>query len=971
MKDIEYQAPAGADLPDDYCITIVTDDVPLGKRIHADGTKSSNVMLVDGEAYTVRCRTHEELAQVIQYASERNTTALILGHFGVPVGVEFRLVSRGLMRGALMTIQGVTDPAAISDEELDGIHVLTDPLGQTNIAVCRTKHNARPSRWALIDRDIDAQTPATFASLSHEAFLRALDDVIPGISAATRVSTLSSSARVTEYGGKPGSKAGHTFVRLDHPVDRDQLKAAVRARALATGKAWLVNKYAKDDPTRAVAQDWRCLLDDSVLALERLVFCGAPTVDHGSGLIVHPQTVEIHRGTTDDVCADLELPDEDDLVTVTTAAGRPVLMERDGEGGVAQFREDGLRPTTPIETRDGMMTLAQVAATLQPGLKVRCQAPFRESSSWAAFVGLTQRGEPFVYDSGTNTTYNLVHEPDPAIARLIAGTAKRQAAALGVTLPDPTPLPEHELPPEARPTWFTQAVAPSVLPPAAVDAIERNTNRAAEQAQPLGRAVKIPQKVLDDMPLQLRTAYDWMMATQPTEPQSELALAASLALAATVLGRMVRTGTGLRTNLYIVATAATGTGKEHGRKCIRRALASANLAHLEGGDPASGPAIVSRIAEHPSTLLQLDEFGLLLQSAKRENSPKHGIIKELLALTGAAEQTYVGTMYSDTKAKAARAIVYPCLNVYATTTADTLYEALNGADMASGFLNRLMLLESPAQSRASLGLRYSDAGAGVPVGLTHWMAAVHSSAPIVPGTGNLVGRTPEHAPTVRLTAPAMHIAESIVQPWLDGAVEVAKRKGMVDLWTRFGALLQRLALVHACTSHTAEEYIAARDSERGLEIGPSSITWAFGLAKHCMLRMEDVLTSNLSGSDHEALMNKIKEFLRRPYGVKRKTQTFGGAIGFPKSMIISSIRQARAAKPLDLNNALSSLIDSGEIIEIDVRGPSVRSRAFVHAEHYSSTMDPETLVAHIDGHPDHSYEQITESIITATRVRSN
>ena len=42
---------------------------------------------------------------------------------------------------------------------------------------------------------------------------------------------------------------------------------------------------------------------------------------------------------------------------------------------------------------------------------VRIQSPYRESSSWAAFVGFhTKSGAPFIYDMGSTTKYVLAEE---------------------------------------------------------------------------------------------------------------------------------------------------------------------------------------------------------------------------------------------------------------------------------------------------------------------------------------------------------------------------------------------------------------------------------------------------------------------------------------------------------------------------------------------------------------------------------
>ena len=41
------------------------------------------------------------------------------------------------------------------------------------------------------------------------------------------------------------------------------------------------------------------------------------------------------------------------------------------------------------------------------GDKIRCEAPFRESQSEAAFIRLPEHGQPFVYDIGNSTKYVL------------------------------------------------------------------------------------------------------------------------------------------------------------------------------------------------------------------------------------------------------------------------------------------------------------------------------------------------------------------------------------------------------------------------------------------------------------------------------------------------------------------------------------------------------------------------------------
>jgi AAA domain len=59
--------------------------------------------------------------------------------------------------------------------------------------------------------------------------------------------------------------------------------------------------------------------------------------------------------------------------------------------------------------------------------KLRCQTPFRASSSYAAFIARDSRGNPFIHDVGTNTTHRLVdatfEEFEPCDYEIIEGEA--------------------------------------------------------------------------------------------------------------------------------------------------------------------------------------------------------------------------------------------------------------------------------------------------------------------------------------------------------------------------------------------------------------------------------------------------------------------------------------------------------------------------------------------------------------------
>lgn len=66
--------------------------------------------------------------------------------------------------------------------------------------------------------------------------------------------------------------------------------------------------------------------------------------------------------------------------------------------------------------------------------KVRCQAPFRESTSMAAFFVINKKGEPFVYDSGTDTMHvlaNPIRKKDKDCDQLVREIRRRLSELIG------------------------------------------------------------------------------------------------------------------------------------------------------------------------------------------------------------------------------------------------------------------------------------------------------------------------------------------------------------------------------------------------------------------------------------------------------------------------------------------------------------------------------------------------------------
>jgi len=382
-------------------ITVVRDPSNrLGKffDIQPAGTvsKQSVVNLSLGIAVQHRVDGLEDLAKLLNEVGEDPSAAIINAGFpDVPIGEEFVILSEREIEDRL----GI--PGSDRDRQR-GVHQI-EHAGRTIKAVGRFKENVRPSSWQLLDRDVDAHTPARFANLSIEEWLAELCAIIPGVDRTSYVVTPSASSRVMRDGKPVGSGNGHVWVFVENPDDVERARSTILLRAMQAELSWNKPRYSKRMPGVVVGRSPTTIVDPSVWSPGRLIFDGQPSV--GEGLTVSPMRAEIHhRSNTMLDTSAMVMPDRKTLFELSRKTGVTFQVNSD-DGGVRATAND-LTLDTEIEAADGISTVREL---IENGLsdKLRCQSPFRESTSWAAFISVDGEGNPFVYDSGTCITHWL------------------------------------------------------------------------------------------------------------------------------------------------------------------------------------------------------------------------------------------------------------------------------------------------------------------------------------------------------------------------------------------------------------------------------------------------------------------------------------------------------------------------------------------------------------------------------------
>ena len=374
--------------------------------------------------------------------------------------------------------------------------------------------------------------------------------------------------------------------------------------------------------------------------------------------------------------------------------------------------------------------------------------------------------------------------------------------------------------------------------------------------------------------------------------QPLLSLGASFCAVGALMGRLYRTESNLRSNLYVVGIADSGSGKNHAREIVNEVFFEAGLAnHLGGNKIASGAGLLTALHRQPAILFQIDEFGMFLSAAAdRKRSPRHitEILDNMTELFTAAGGIFLGAEYANRDGmNERRDIVEPCLCVYGTTTPLHFWGALRGANVADGSLARFLILPSdedyPDENLAS-GLRQPPPA--LLDGL-QWVANAGGRQ-----RGNLVGKTSGSSTAVDAAVVPMTEDAKACFAALSSEMTVELRSAAGTAFTsilaRIGENAMKLALITAVGRNPARPVIELVDAE-----------WAIRFVRHFAGRTMEAVDRHVADTEAEAHVKRLREIIRA-----------AGREGLTKSEIT---RASQWLKARDRDDTLVTLMESGDI----------------------------------------------------------
>jgi hypothetical protein len=255
--------------------------------------------------------------------------------------------------------------------------------------------------------------------------------------------------------------------------------------------------------------------------------------------------------------------------------------------------------------------------------------------------------------------------PSIDTARLVANKLAKTAAPTEHTAPEPTPTEPapHDTPAEEDepPEYKLEAVADL-------------------------ESLTYPGGLIEEL-------IDWIVSSAE-QPSRTLAMAAVLPLVASLCGPRYSTGShDTRPNIYTVALAESGFGKEHARSQIKRLLMSDHGIFSKFSGPArimSASALREVLEANQSVNCQIDEFGGFVREItdRKAGSHQRAISTDLRDYYSASSTFFEGAAYRGSPPKR---IYNPNLCVHGTSTPEQFWSALSSASAEDGLLPRLIL----------------------------------------------------------------------------------------------------------------------------------------------------------------------------------------------------------------------------------------------------------------------------------------
>ena len=375
----------------------------------------------------------------------------------------------------------------------------------------------------------------------------------------------------------------------------------------------------------------------------------------------------------------------------------------------------------------------------------------------------------------------------------------------------------------------------------AIVAKSADRDEAPKDDSDLSDGDPIPEHLLR-VPGFIAETADYSLATAKYG-QPSLSFAAALALQALLAGRKIRDESDTRTNLYVLALANSGVGKDHPRKINQRILLEAGLDNCFGEYFASGEGIEDRLLTTPAVLFQTDEIDALVLAIAKGHDPRwEGIMSVLLRFYSNSGSVYPMRVKAG---QSAGTIDQPLLCLLGTAIPTNYYGAMSSKMLTNGFFARMLVLEAGPRQRGGGKVRMP-----LPPRLVQTARWWVDFQPGRSG-GNLKAWHPEPA-WVEATPEAEEALEAL-RDQADAEYGKAEKAGDVTsmaVWARAYEKARKLALLYAASERPQDPKVSV-----------AGATWASEFILYLTRQMLDRAARHVAETEFHARCNRLLEVL--------------------------------------------------------------------------------------------------------------
>ena len=318
---------------------------------------------------------------------------------------------------------------------------------------------------------------------------------------------------------------------------------------------------------------------------------------------------------------------------------------------------------------------------------------------------------------------------------------------------------------------------------------------------------KMPEKYLH-IPGFIDELTDFSMSCAP-KPNRVLSFCGALAFLSYLAGRNVTDERNNRPNIYLIALANSGVGKEHPRR-INMEVSTATDPGLCNGladSFASGEGLEDALFLNPTMLFQVDEMDTLINSMKSKDSRAEGLIEKMLRIFTASAGSYKLRNRSIPRAELNKmreqqknglnitpsVIHCPYLVIFGTAIPQFFYQALDQRLLANGLVARCLILDAGERGQNNKARLIR-----VPQKVIRTVKQILSYG----GEGNLTSVMPNPI-IIQATEEAADMMDALDEKYDKWYRKYEKTKAQVPMafWARAFEKVCKLSMLYAISAH--------------------------------------------------------------------------------------------------------------------------------------------------------------------------